>query len=429
MWNVSSTAIGGGVAEMLQVLVGYSRDVGIDARWTVLHGDPEFFAVTNASTTASTVSPATAAGWVRPSRPSTPESPERRPRPWHRGLRPGDVVRPARPPDRRDGRQAGRRGGPGGLAVPRGEDADGWTGGAWAFLRPHLAACERFVFTLRSYAPAWLDPSTVDVVLPSIDPFSPKNRDLAPGDDARVLRHVGLLDGGGSEGPVAFVRRDGSPGRVAGRATVLGEGPPPDAGDRLVVQVSRWDRLKDMAGVLEGFASAVAGRADARLLLAGPSVAGVTDDPEGADVYAACATAWERLPVAVRRRVTLATLPEDDVDENATVVNALQRHATVVVQKSLVEGFGLTVTEAMWKERAVVASRVGGIAGQLVPGTGVLLDDPTDLGAFGDAVVGLLGDPAAASRLGARARRSVLERFMVDNHLEALAEVLGRLSE
>jgi trehalose synthase len=146
---------------------------------------------------------------------------------------------------------------------------------------------------------------------------------------------------------------------------------------RLVVQVSRWDRLKDPLGVMDGFANHVAGRTDAHLVLAGPATAGVSDDPEGAEVLQECVAAWSRLPAETRARVHLACLPMDDVEENAAIVNALQRSAVVGVQKSLAEGFGLTVAEAMWKGRPVVASRVGAIQDQVTDGvSGLLLDDP-----------------------------------------------------
>jgi trehalose synthase len=119
-----------------------------------------------------------------------------------------------------------------------------------------------------------------------------------------------------------------------------------------------------------------------------------------------------RLPVEARRRIHLITLPMNDLDENAIMVNALQRHASVVAQKSLAEGFGLTVAEAMWKARPVVASRVGGIQDQIVDGeTGILLDDPTDLEAFGAAVTNLLSDSAKAARVGRQARERVRDRF------------------
>ena len=116
------------------------------------------------------------------------------------------------------------------------------------------------------------------------------------------------------------------------------------------------------------------------LVLAGPVVTAVADDPEGAAVLAECRTAWHQLPHAARRRIQLACLPMREGDENAAIVNALQRHASVVVQKSLAEGFGLTVSEAMYKSRPVVASAVGGIVDQISDGdTGVLLPDPHDL--------------------------------------------------
>jgi trehalose synthase len=103
----------------------------------------------------------------------------------------------------------------------------------------------------------------------------------------------------------------------------------------------------------------------------------------------------------------------DDIEENAIMINALQRHARVVAQKSLAEGFGLTVAEAMWKARPVVASRIGGIQDQIVDGeTGVLLDDPRDLAAFGAAITDLLGDPQRAERMGELARERVRDRFL-----------------
>src|SRR4029450_5427773 len=102
----------------------------------------------------------------------------------------------------------------------------------------------------------------------------------------------------------------------------------------------------------------------------------------------------EQLPAEARSRIHLASLPMEDDEENAIMVNALQRHARVVVQKSTAEGFGLTVAEAMWKGRPLVASRVGGIQDQVIDGeTGLLLEDPSDLSAFGAAVSFLLDDP------------------------------------
>jgi trehalose synthase len=203
------------------------------------------------------------------------------------------------------------------------------------------------------------------------------------------------------------------------------DGPLIPAEARLVVQVSRWDRLKDMAGVQQGFAGVMSTLpTDVHLVLAGPEVAGVSDDPEGAAVLSECRDLWQRLEPAQQRRVHLVCLPMDDVDENAHLVNALQRHATVVVQKSLVEGFGLTVTEAMWKARPVIASAVGGIQDQITDHQdGLLLRDPTDLAGLGTALMALLGDPQMSTRLAAAAHRRVQEDFLGDKHLEAYVEL------
>jgi len=205
-------------------------------------------------------------------------------------------------------------------------------------------------------------------------------------------------------------------GHVHLAAEITGDSRPgPD--DPLVVQVSRWDPLKDMAGVMHGFARYVAPFCGGYLVLAGPAVSGVTDDPEGAAVFADCLLQWQELPAPIRNRVLLVTLPLDDPDENAAMVNALQRHASVIVQKSLAEGFGLTVAEGMWKSRPVVGSAVGGIIDQISPGTGVLLPDPRDLEAFGSALRQLLTDPAEADRMGHEAKAHINGNYVGDLHL------------
>jgi trehalose synthase len=121
------------------------------------------------------------------------------------------------------------------------------------------------------------------------------------------------------------------------------------------------------------------------------------------------------------------TLPLEDIDENAAMVNALQRHATVITQKSLAEGSGLTVSEGMWKGRPVIGSAVGGIIDQIADGTGILLPDPTDLQAFGRAASLLLGDQAEAARLGQAAHAYVREKYLEDIHLMRYARLLGTL--
>ena len=182
--------------------------------------------------------------------------------------------------------------------------------------------------------------------------------------------------------------------------------------------------------MMEGFVRGVAGSdlAGAHLVLAGPEVSGVSDDPEGAEVLADCLDQWQRLGHAVRGRVHLASIPMDDADENAIIVNALQRHAAVVVQKSLVEGFGLTVTEAMWKARPVVASRLGGIQDQITDGRdGLLVEDPYDLDELAGVMLRALEDPGLAARLGAAAHARVLSEYVGDRHLEQYVDLFSQL--
>jgi trehalose synthase len=194
----------------------------------------------------------------------------------------------------------------------------------------------------------------------------------------------------------------------------------------MVLQASRWDSLKDMRGVMEAFAEYVAPVTDAHLVLAGPAVHGVADDPEAAQILTDCVHGWRELPHAARSRVHLACVPMTDPDEAAAIVNALQRHCTIAVQKSFAEGFGLTVAEAMWKSRPVVASAVGGIVEQIVHReTGLLVDDPADRAEFGDALCALLGDPVEAERLGVNARVRATELFLGDRHLEQWAALLA----
>ena len=114
----------------------------------------------------------------------------------------------------------------------------------------------------------------------------------------------------------------------------------------------------------------------------------------------------------------LASLPMDDVEENAAMVNAIQRRSDVIVQKSLAEGFGLTVAEGMWKARPMVASRVGGIQDQIEDGvSGILVDDPTDLKAFARGIDRFIAEPQWAAEVGAAAHERVLEHFLGTRHL------------
>jgi trehalose synthase len=245
---------------------------------------------------------------------------------------------------------------------------------------------------------------------------------------AAILHATGIVETGESAAAEPRFRASDGASRQVERLTDLFP-PGPVAGDvPLTVQVSRWDRLKDPVGVLNGFAEFVAPRSEGHLILAGPGTSAVADDPEEAGILRNVQDRWRELAPATRQRIHLARLPMEDPEENAVIVNALQRRAAVIVQKSLREGFGLTVAEAMWKARAVVASRVGGIQDQIEDGrSGILIDDARDLRAFGEAVTQLLADPARADRLGEAARARVRKQFLAPRLLMQQAQLVSRL--
>jgi trehalose synthase len=407
VWNVSSTATGGGVAEMLHTLLGYVSGAGVRTRWLVLAGDDEFFAATKRLHNAihglgdvPALDAADRAAYDRVLARAAPEVVEQ--------VGPGDLVL------LHDPQTAGLVEPVRGAGVPVvwrshiGLDTStGTSDSAWDFLRGYVEAADGLIFSRRRYAPSWVPADRLWVIPPSIDPLSAKNRPIPAADRVRVLTDAGLLAGGSPARPVV-------------------QGAPPPAPDvPLVVQVSRWDRLKDMPGVMLGFARLSPQRSDAHLMLVGPAVAGVTDDPEGAQVFAECLRAWQALPAGVRERVHLATVPTDDLEWNATVINAIQRHAAVVVQKSLAEGFGLTVAEAMWKGRPVVAGAVGGILDQIEDGRSGLLIDPRDLDAFAAALERVLADGQLALRLGQAAQVRVRDHYLGDRHLGQYADLFG----
>lgn len=425
--NVNSTAAGGGVAEMLHTLLGYARGSGLDVRWMVPDTPPEFFVFTKRL--HHMLHGVEAGIALEGADRQLYESVLRRQLVDLKvAVRPGDVV------ILHDPQTAG-------LARPLmavgahvawrchvgSAESNGATERAWEFLRRYLTGVPTVV-SRRAYLPPWIDRKVTVEIAPSIDPLSPKNVELTPEFGRAMLQAAGLLSGGWRGEALTFQRRDGSTGRVEPVADILASGPPPPPEADLVVQVSRWDPLKDMAGVMRAFVEFVLPRRECHLVLAGPNVKAVADDPEGARVLQECIAGWEALPAAARARVHLACLPMRDFNENALLVNALQRMARVVVQKSLAEGFGLTVTEAMWKARPVVATRVGGIESQIVSGdNGILLDDPSDLAGVGEAIYGLLSDPPAAQEMGRRARESVRSRFLPDRHLEQWADLVLNL--
>lgn len=427
VWNVNSTSRGGGVAEMLVSLLAYAHGAGVDARWTVIAGSDPFFALTKRIHNNLHSAPGDGGELGEEERRIYEDALAPNVEEFSALVKPEDVVIIHDPQ-------------PAGL-IPRlkelgvpviwrchvGIDAPSdLSRRAWRFLTPFIEAADAYVFSRQAFAWEGLDRAKIHLIAPVIDAFSAKNQELDADTVGAILRVAGLnQDGAG--GTPTFTVWDGTPGQVRRPATIL-EGRPLRPDDPVVVQVSRWDRLKDPLGVIRGFVEHVAPHTDAHLVYAGPAVEAVADDPEGKEVLEEAQAYFGELSDEARERVHLTALPMDDLAENAAMVNALQRRADVVVQKSIAEGFGLTVAEGMWKARPVVATRIGGIQDQIVDGvSGVLLDDAADLAAYGGAVRGLLQDPTRARAIGHEAQERVRDEFLAVRSLLQYLDLIEKL--
>jgi len=356
--NVNSTAVGGGVAEILTRLVPLLREIGVDARWDVIKGDRAFFAVTKAFHNALHGAPEVV----------TPEMFDVYRATTEMNLREvefsGDVVVIHDPQ-------------PAGLVARKREAGGRWLWrchidvsaprpDVWGFLSPYVAQYDAAVFSMPDFAQQLPIPQFM--VTPSIDPLSDKNKELDGQTIARVFDAHGI-----------------------------------DRTRPILTQVSRFDRLKDPLGVIAAYRM-VKRRRDCQLVLAGGSA---TDDPEGAIVLAEVKEA-----AAHDQDIHVLLLPPfSDLE-----INALVRGSTIVFQKSIKEGFGLTVTEALWKGKPVIGGTAGGIKLQIIDGvTGFLVHSPE--GAAHRAAQ-VLADPALGRALGENGHEHVKQNFLVTRHLK-----------
>jgi trehalose synthase len=428
VWNVNSTATGGGVAEMLSSLLGYPREYGIDVRWAVIEGTPEFFGVTKRLHHAIQGSAGDGSELGDVQRAIYEAVCVENADELRRVIRRGDIVILHDPQTAGLAPHLLRHGCPIIWRCHIGDDRTSEESErGWAFLAPYLTHVPITIFSRNAFVPLALSDGQTVVIPPSIDPFSAKCEPLDDLTVRAVLNHAGLLaEGSSADSPVRFTAPDGTARLVERRCHMAGSTELPTWDAPLIVQVSRWDPLKDPVGVMEAFARLLrTASQDAHLMLVGPEVTGVADDPEAGAVLENALGYWQLLPEQVRSRVHLALLPTADPVENATMVNALQRHASIVVQKSLREGFGLTITEAMWKARPIVATRVGGIQDQIQDGIdGLLIDYPGDLDGASQAMARILEDSDLASRLGSAAQAKVTRDFLPTRHLLQYAELI-----
>ena len=422
-WHLNSTATGGGVAEMLQSVLCYLQGGGVRTRWAVIDGDEDFFVVTKRIHHLLHGSKGDGGELGEQERCAYMGTLERQINELTTMVQPGDVVVLHDPQTVGLASHIRRLGAAVIWSCHVGTDAPNeFSYAAWEFLGCFANTADAVVFSRNRYAWDNLDPGSVNIIPPCIDAFSPKNQLLEPGTVASILAASGIIPDEATAEPT-FHRQEGAPATVRAGAEMI-QDLPLDRESKIVTQISRWDPLKDHAGVMEGFCRYVPDHLDAHLVLAGPSPESIADDPEGAQTFEELRDAWAGLPSRSRRRVHIACLPMDDAEQNAAIVNALQRRSDVIIQKSLAEGFGLTVTEAMWKGAPTVASAVGGLRDQIEHDvSGLLVDDPGDLAGFGGAVTHLIEDADRAKSLGAAARSSVRDRYLAPSYLARFIEL------
>lgn len=374
--HINSTARGGGVAEILQTLVSLQRDVGINADWHVVHAPARFFSVTknihNALQGGSRITKSECEYYLETNKRFAS---------LLDALDADLLVIHDPQPLAALSFMAERR-----PAISRIHiDLSSPNGSTLSFVKPFLREYDRVVFSLRAFVPKGLPPRKVAIIPPAIDPLARKNKKM----NERLAR-------------IFLYHRFGiSPVRP------------------LVAQVSRFDRWKDPIGVIDAYRIAKRSFPDLQLALVGNGAA--KDDPEGKRMFQEV-----RKHARGESGVFLLFLPPGRFSNDA-VVNAVQSSADVIFQKSVREGFGLTATEAMWKERAVVAGDVGGLAFQIEDGkSGILVSSPREAA---HALVSLLRNPARRRELGREARKRVESNFLITrllaDHLALYNEVLS----
>ncbi len=358
--HINSTYYGGGVAEMLYSLIPLLNDVGVSVDWRILRGTPEFFTITKKFHNAIqgdqiNLSDIKKTLYIQNNQDFASYCQidadcviihDPQPLPLIRFYKRKQPWIWRCHVD---------------LSRPNPQ--------LWDYLKGFILRYDRVIVSDCRYMKEDL-PMDYSVIHPVIDPLSSKNKEISKDLIIRTLKKYAV---------------------------------PTDK--PILTQISRFDKWKDPANVIEMF-KLVKAKIDCRLVLCGSMAA---DDPEGIQIYQKI---LQRANNHVAKRDVILLTVEDNI-----LVNALQRISSVVIQKSIREGFGLTVTEALWKEKPVVASNVGGIPLQMVDGETGYLIDPTDIKTGAARVISILENPEEAKRLGTNGREMVLKKFLITRHL------------
>jgi trehalose synthase len=442
VWHLNSTAQGGGVAELLPPQIKLMRDLGVDARWLVMETNrPEFFALTKRI--HNMIHGAMQQEFTAGDRALYEEVSRANADALLHYVRPDDVLLVHDPQPLGAGARVKRRH-PGIRAIWRchiGLEEDlPVTRAAWEFLRPYASIYDRAVFSVPEYIPKFLA-DRASVIHPSVDPLSHKNRELSLHKLVGVLSDAGLTE---PHWPLLAPPWPEGAQRLQGDGTWQPATSPEDIGllaRPIITQVSRWDKLKGFEPLMQAFRALKLGLVSrpahdlrhrrrlelVRLALAGPEPSSIQDDPEGLIVLKELRKQYVALEPDVREDVALLALPMGSRKANALMVNALQSSSDIVAQNSLREGFGLTVTEAMWKRKPVLGSaRACGIRLQVRDGVdGVLVSDPEDPEEIAEAMHRMLADEDWLEAWGSNAQRHVYDEFLIFGELRRWLELLA----
>lgn len=443
IWMVNSTAQGGGVSEMLPGIMSHLRELGFAVEWVVIEAEDErFFTITKRI--HNMMHGGREAPLTEADRSVYEDTNRANAEVLGDLLRDDDilVVHDPQPMPLAGMLAAERRL----TCIWRchiGLDVDTpETRAAWDFLEPYADAYAHAVFSAPEYVAPFFEGSS-SIIYPALDPLTAKNRPLHVQGVVAILERGGLLR---EPGPRVLPQFAHLARRLQPDGSFADALEPDDLGlltRPVITQVSRWDRLKGFLPLMRGFAEFRRRLAQeppsdtlerrrlglTRLVLAGPAPESVADDPEGREVLEELRRAWLELDEDVRADIALIALPMDDLEQNALLVNALQRVSTIIVQNSLREGFGLTITEGMWKGVPVLTNSAACGPRQQVRDNvdGRMIGDPEDSADLARVLREMLEDAARLQRWGLAAQRQVHDHFLVYAQLRHWLRLFHRL--